>query len=61
MKSARFEVYQDVSDQWRWRLVAVNGRIIAQGESHSRKRDAHRARRTVIEAVLKAYSSIPKR
>lgn len=42
MKAPRFEVYQS-ADGWRWRLKAANGRIVAQGESHTRKRDAERA------------------
>lgn len=47
MKSARFVVFQDKKNQWRWHLKAGNGRVIAQGESHMRWRDAIRA----IEAV----------
>lgn len=26
---ARFETYQDNKNEWRWRFVATNGRIIA--------------------------------
>ena len=47
----RFEVYQDRRGQWRWRLRSANNRIIAQGESHTRRRDAERAVRTVRETV----------
>lgn len=47
MKAPRFEVYQDRRGEWRWRLRARNGRIIAQGEGHTRERDAWRA----VEAV----------
>jgi uncharacterized protein YegP (UPF0339 family) len=54
MKSARFVVFQDKKKQWRWHLKAGNGRIIAQGEAHSRKADAQRA----INAVRKAVHSI---
>lgn len=42
----RFEVYQ-AADGWRWRLVAANGRTIASGEAHTRRRDAVRAVDTV--------------
>ena len=49
--SPRFEVYQDKRGGWRWRLKAANNRIIAQGESHTRKRDADRAVRTIKETV----------
>jgi uncharacterized protein YegP (UPF0339 family) len=35
---AKFEVYKDKSGQYRWRLVASNGRKIAEsGESFSSK------------------------
>lgn len=49
--SPRFEVYQDKRGGWRWRLKAANNRIIAQGEAHTRKRDADRAVRTIKETV----------
>jgi uncharacterized protein YegP (UPF0339 family) len=51
MKSARFVVFQDKKKQWRWHLKAGNGRIIAQGEAHSRKADAVRAVGTVRKAI----------
>jgi uncharacterized protein YegP (UPF0339 family) len=47
MKAPVFEVYQDRKKGWRWRLVAKNNRIIATGESHTRKADAERALKTV--------------
>jgi len=31
----RFEKYQDKSEQWRFRLKAANGQIIATGEGYS--------------------------
>jgi uncharacterized protein YegP (UPF0339 family) len=35
-----FNVYRDAADEWRWRLVAGNGRIIADsGESYRHKHD----------------------
>lgn len=54
----RFELYPQVSgttmgpdgevlrtggEQWRWRLRAGNGEIVATGESYTRKQDARRA------------------
>jgi hypothetical protein len=34
----KFEVYQDKGDQWRWRLVASNGKTIAEsGEGYVEK------------------------
>ena len=36
----RFEVYPDVSGQWRWRLWSANNRIIAtSGEGYINKSD----------------------
>ncbi len=54
MKHPRFHVFEDKAGQWRWHLKAANGRIIAQGESHTRKRDAERAVETVKAAAAKA-------
>jgi uncharacterized protein YegP (UPF0339 family) len=32
----KFEVYQDAADEWRWRLIAANGQIVAtSGEGYS--------------------------
>ena len=53
MKTARFVVFQDKKKQWRWLLVAANGRKLAQGEAHTRKADAERAVKTVIETIKK--------
>jgi len=45
---ATFEVYRDRADEWRWRLVARNGRIIADsGEGYTSKQGAERG----IESV----------
>ena len=49
MAKARFDLYQDVDGQWRWRLYAANNRIIATGESHTRERDARRAAAKVCD------------
>jgi uncharacterized protein YegP (UPF0339 family) len=54
VKAPRFEVYQDKKLAWRWRLKAANGRIVAQGEAHTRERDAWRAVETVRLAAVKA-------
>ena len=60
MKAPRFEVYQSKAqhgiggtarNEWRWRLKAANGRIIAQGEGHTRKADAERALATVVRTA----------
>lgn len=42
----RVEVFRDTAGEWRWRVVAGNGRIIASsGESFTRKWSARRAGR----------------
>ena len=41
---AGFEVYKDKSDEWRWRLIRRNGRIIADGgEGYTERNDATEA------------------
>ena len=37
------EFYEDGESQWRWRVKAGNGEVVATGESHTRERDAVRA------------------
>lgn len=36
-KFGRFEIYRDCDDQWRFRLKASNGKIIAASEGYKRK------------------------
>jgi uncharacterized protein YegP (UPF0339 family) len=38
----KFEVYPDKADEWRWRLKADNGEIVAVGEGYTREADAER-------------------
>jgi len=39
-----FQVYEDAAAEWRWRLVAANGEIIADsGEGYASKRNAREA------------------
>lgn len=52
-----FEVYRDSAGEWRWRLLATNGNIIADsGEGYSSKQGARRGidsvKRTAPEAVV---------
>lgn len=48
----KFITYQDNGGGWRWRLVASNGRIVADsGEAYTRKADVKRAIRGVIAGV----------
>jgi uncharacterized protein YegP (UPF0339 family) len=44
----RFEAFEDLSDKWRWRLIAANGRVVAtSGESFDSHADALGAATTV--------------
>jgi len=45
------ETYQDAEGQFRWRAKAKNGEIVAQGESHTRRRDAKRAAQDVFPGI----------
>jgi uncharacterized protein YegP (UPF0339 family) len=49
MKRPKFVVYK-AADGYRWRLVAANGRQVAQGEAHTSRRDAVRACYAVFRA-----------
>ncbi len=36
----KFNIYKDKADEWRWRLVATNGKIVADsGEGYVNKAD----------------------
>lgn len=55
MNKPTFKPYR-AKDGWRWRLVARNGRIIADsGEAYTRKRDALRAIDTVLIAIFDGH------
>jgi amphi-Trp domain-containing protein len=48
-RRSRFEVYEDRSGEWRWRLVHWNGNIIADsGEGYASRSNAERAARGVM-------------
>jgi uncharacterized protein YegP (UPF0339 family) len=51
MKRPKFVVYR-ARDGYRWRLIAANGRLIAEsGEAYTRKHGAERAVTTTIGEV----------
>ncbi len=55
MKHSRFVVYQDRADEWRWRLLAPNNRVIADsGEGYKRRSSAERATKRVIYHATRA-------
>ncbi|MFB6085436.1 MAG: HVO_2922 family protein [Halodesulfurarchaeum sp.] len=50
-----FEVYEDSAGQWRWRLVAPNGNIVADsGEGYRSKQGAKRGIESVREGAPEA-------
>lgn len=38
-----YEMYKDTAGEWRWRLRATNGKIVASGESYKNKADCKSA------------------
>ena len=37
------ELYKDADNRWRWRILARNGKVLADsGQSYSRRIDCHR-------------------
>ncbi|MFG2824215.1 YegP family protein [Kitasatospora sp. NPDC048365] len=48
--AGKFEVYQDASGKFRFRLKAGNGEIVASGQGYSTKEAAHKG----CEAVQRA-------
>jgi uncharacterized protein YegP (UPF0339 family) len=55
MADANVEIYEDDAGEWRWRLQADNGEIVAVGEGYSRKADAKRGWEAVVAATRVAY------
>lgn len=52
---ARFEVFQDRADEWRWRLRHNNGNVIAtSGEGYTRKHNARKGLRSVMRNAPEA-------
>lgn len=52
MRPDRIDVYEDDQGEWRWRLIAPNGRILADsGEGYASRANARRA---ALRAFLKA-------
>jgi uncharacterized protein YegP (UPF0339 family) len=52
----KFHIYQDKRGEWRWRLKARNGRIVADsGEGYARQGNAVRAAEMVRDALTFAY------
>ena len=52
LQMAKFEVYRDRAGEYRWRLKAVNGEIVAVSESYTTCLDAHRSAQSVKRLAL---------
>ena len=54
-KNAGFEFYKDAAGEWRWRLRAKNGQLLANGgEGFASKANVVRSMKAVRKAVAKA-------
>lgn len=46
------EIYEDRAHEWRWRIVALNGRTLADsGEGYATRASAKRAGTTLIATI----------
>lgn len=55
MRKPKFVVYKDKHHEWRWRLVAGNNKIIAEGgEGYRKRRACLLMRLTVMETIIKS-------
>jgi hypothetical protein len=50
----KLELFQDVADCWRWRLVGGNGEILATSEAYAKKSNAMRTMRLIRDALTSA-------
>ena len=52
MSVPHFEIYRDTAGDWRWRLRAANGRIVADSaEGYASRRNVLRATGALCDAV----------
>lgn len=58
MDGPKIQVYQDEGAAWRWHLIARNGEVVAQGESHSTEQDARRAALRAAELLDEAADTM---
>lgn len=57
---AHFEIYKDTSGNWRWRLRARNGRIVAaSAEGYASKRNVKAAVATTVLVMSDAVAHPP--
>lgn len=52
-REPKLEFFQDKKNEWQWRTVAVNGRILGGStEGYKRRRDAERGAGLTAQAIL---------
>jgi uncharacterized protein YegP (UPF0339 family) len=60
--TVKFELYRDVSKQYRWRLIAGNGEIVATSEAYtqlsSARRSAERVREIAGQAIITEHDNL---
>ncbi|HEY0955833.1 MAG TPA: DUF1508 domain-containing protein [Roseateles sp.] len=57
---AKFEIYPDAAGEWRWRLKASNGRIVASGEGYKTPAGAERGTQALRRAAKQAKIKMVK-
>lgn len=57
MSATRMEIYEDAASEWRWRVRAGNGEIVAQSEGYTTKADAKRGAETMRHLASTAESA----
>ena len=51
----RLHTYRDAGGKWRWRMLARNGKIVADSaEGYTRRNGARAAARRLADAILQA-------
>lgn len=52
---ANVEIFPDDDGEWRWRVQAANGEIVATSEAYTRKADARRGWEDAAKAFQQAF------
>jgi len=52
MRHAKLQIYRDARREWRWRLKASNGRIMADGGEGYRRRASARHAAARVRTIL---------
>lgn len=53
----KFQIYEDRRGEWRWRLRARNGKIMAtSGEGYKRKAACEKALNKVVNSIAEAVN-----